>query len=416
MAFLQRCLTGVMAVGVALACAGVAKAQDVDARRPAPQEPSSVEAGRARWERMSPGERERIARLFEEYRGLPEADRERMRSHLERMAQVRRELEADIPDVLRAKLAQLEPEARRQVLREYLESAMGERTERLRAKLPPEFLQKLEGATPERRAELWSEQRAAWREQGAERALQFLGRQLQLSPEEVERIRTLPPPEKFAAIADLGRREMERRGPPPGVDPQEFRDWLRLPPRECMERMHGHGMRGFRGEPGVRPPWEEREGRGEFGGLDRRGPPPGGRPPEGRPEGRPGEPGHRPPDGERRPPRRESKLSREAQVQFWRAQRPDKEWIVELAAEPRDARRQEVERRIRARVLELLRAQPGLDAAEVERLGSLQGREYGEALRNIVGDPSHGWGWGERRRRDKPRDDAPPGTPPPREN
>ncbi|HUR29382.1 MAG TPA: DUF3106 domain-containing protein, partial [Planctomycetota bacterium] len=71
-----------------------------------------LEQARARWERMSPAERARIAQHFDEFRGLPVAERERMKSHLKRIAEARREIEAGIPDELRTKLEQLEPAER----------------------------------------------------------------------------------------------------------------------------------------------------------------------------------------------------------------------------------------------------------------------------------------------------------------
>ncbi len=367
-----------------------------------------LEQARARWEHMSPAERARIAQHFNEFRGLSEAERERMVSHLNRVAEARREIEARIPDELRAKLEQLEPSERHQVLREYVESAMGERAERLREKMSPELLQKLDGATPAEREELLRTRREELRNR-APRVIDYLGRQLALPPEEIERLKALPPQEMRSAIGDLGRREMERHGPPPGVDPQEFRGWHELPPPEFMERMHCHGMRGFRGD-GERggPP----DGRSRFGEIGPPDAPFGGTPgarPEVRPEGREGERGARsggplPTDGPRGP-RRESRLTTEGQTLVLRAVRPEREWIVELAAQPREARREEIEKRIHARVVESLRTQTAVSAAELARLDSLRGREFFEALHGIIGDPPRAFG--ERRRHEPPRDESP---------
>ena len=94
-----------------------------------------------------------------------------------------------------------------------------------------------------------------------------------------------------------------------------------------------------------------------------------------------------------------------------RAMRPDKEWIVELATETREVRREEIIKRIHTRVVDLLRTQPEVSAEEITRLDTLQGREFLEALREIAGDPMPGWG--DRRRRDHPHDEPPP---PPRQN
>ncbi|MEO7153971.1 MAG: DUF3106 domain-containing protein [Planctomycetota bacterium] len=373
-----------------------------------------LDQARSRWEHLSPAERARIAQHFDEFRGLPEAERARMMSHLNRLAQARREIEARIPEELRAKLSQLAPEERREVLREYVEITMGERAERLREKMSPEELTRLDGATPAEREELLHARREELRDR-APRALTYLAGQLQLPPEEIERLKALPPHEMLDALAGLGRREMERRGPPPGVDPEEFKRWLELPPHEFMERMHGHGMRGFRGDGERGPP---PDGRGRPGGLGRPGGPPdgpGGRPGV-RPEGRGGErgprPGMPPPEGPRGP-RREGRLGTEGQRIVGRAMRPDSQWIVELADLPRESRREEVLKRIHARVIEVLGTQPAVTPAELAKLDALQGPEFFEALRDIVGDLPRGPGElgrgpGEHRRRDRPRDEPPP--------
>ena len=92
-----------------------------------------------------------------------------------------------------------------------------------------------------------------------------------------------------------------------------------------------------------------------------------------------------------------------------RALRPDSQWIVELATETREARREEIVRRIHGRVVDFLRSQPAVTQAEIERLDSLQGREFMDALREIAGDPPPGFG--DRRRHDRSREEpAPPSS------
>src|SRR6185436_464856 len=126
-----------------------------------------------------------------EFRGLPEAEREKMKAHLDRVVQARRDIEANMPAELRAKLEQLQPAERHQVLREYVESTMGERAERLRGKLSAEMLQKLDSASPAEREQLLREHHAGLRDR-APKVLAYLGRQLALPPEEMERLKSLP--------------------------------------------------------------------------------------------------------------------------------------------------------------------------------------------------------------------------------
>lgn len=94
------------------------------------------------------------------------------------------------------------------------------------------------------------------------------------------------------------------------------------------------------------------------------------------------------------------------------ASRPDSQWIVELATQSREERREEIFKRIHTRVLDVLRTQPTVTPEEIAQLEGLAGREFFEALREIAGDPEPGFG--ERRRRDHPRNEPPP-PPPPRE-
>ena len=363
----------------------------------------ALDQARARWERMSVEERGRIKQRFDEFRGLPEAERERVTAHLSRVAQTRREIEARIPDEMRAKLDQLDPHQRHEVLREYVESTMGERADRLREKMSPELLAKLQSASPAEREVLLRGRSDELRERCAPRAIKYLGRRLELPPEEVARLEGLPGPEQLAAVEELGRRELQRRGPPPGVGAQEFRGWQELPPPEFMDRMHRHGMRGFRDDIGGPP--MDRDQRGDGGRHEGR--------PESGPEGWPGERGPRPGDGPGGPPRgprRESKLAPDVHRQVQRAGRPDPLWIVDLAHLPPEERRAEMMERSHARILDVLRAQKEVTAEELTALEALRGREFFEAVRDVIGDPPQEFG--DRRRRDGPRDGPPEGPPP----
>lgn len=335
-----------------------------------------LQAARERWERLSNEERARLSERFEEFRNMPEAERERMRAHLARIAEARREIEASIPPQTRARLDGLDEASRRQVLREYVELAMAERAERLRAKMPPELCKRLEGASLPEREALLRERRGELHERGAPRVIDYLGRKLDLPAEEIERLKGLPPDERAASIEALSKRELARRGPPPGVSPEEYQRWLELPPREMFECLHRHGVRGFgpdRGGPPDRPgSTEPREGFGP-GGRE-------GRPPEGpRPEG--GAKG--PPRG----PRREGRIAKSAQAEVWSALRPEAAWVLELADLGRDQRREEIGRRARAKAIEVLRRSPEVTPQDLERLEGSSGREFHEALREIAGDP-----------------------------
>lgn len=354
-----------------------------------------LQAARERWERLSNEERARLSERFDEFRNMPEAERERMRAHLARIAEARREIEASIPAQTRARLDGLDEASRRQVLREYVELAMSERAERLRAKMSPDLCKRLEGASLSEREALLRERRGELHERGAPRVIDYLGRKLDLPGEEIERLKGLPAEQRAASIEALSKRELARRGPPPGVSPEEYQRWLELPPREMFECLHRRGVRGFGPDRGGPP---DRQG----AGAARDVPGPGGRDgrladgphPEGGAKGSP------------RGPRREGRIAKSAQAEVWSALRPEAAWVLELAELSRDERREEIGRRARAKAIDVLRRSPEVTAQDLQRLEASSGREFHAALREIAGDPpgrsrgewgGRGWGGPESR-------------------
>jgi hypothetical protein len=392
-----------------LALCAVAIAPNANAARP--QNPPSPEGGpergrepsaeaRRRWQELDPAERERLRQRYEEFQKLAPDRRAEIEERLGRLQRLRQEAEERVPPELKAKLEKLSPEERREVLRDYFLTEFQNRGERIREKLPEEWRQRLENAGPEEREELLHQLREQRRQSEAPGAIEHLGRSLQLPREEVERLKGLPPEEQIRAIEDLRRSELQRGGPPPGLSPEEWQRWRELPAPDLMERWHRHDS--WRGHGGP--------ARGQWPGRDRSAPD-GPRPDrEGRPEwgpkpdrpdssGRPGGPGGElppPPEGMDRPGgvRAPGQLSPSAARELHRALRPDSQWVIEFAELPSEERRARISERCRERALTALENLPEVDPSTLERLRALQGREFFEALRPLVGgfSPRRGFG------------------------
>jgi hypothetical protein len=206
-----------------------------------------------------------------------------------------------------------------------------------------------------------------------------LGRDLDLPPAEVERLRGLPPDARAREIAELHRRDLVRRveqhGLPPSVSPDEWARWKELQTPEFLELWKAR-VKG-----GPRPPEDA--------------PPPSGRPQR---------------DGARPP-----KLDPERLRKLGDSMRPDPRGFAELSKLAPEARREAVDGRIRERVLKHLEALPELfGAVELARLRALRFQELLDAVRARVREVAPPPPRGEAHPPGQPPPGAPhPGRPPP---
>lgn len=342
-----RTLTLVLLWLVALC--GVAGAQ---AERPEFDRQRAIE----RWQRATPEERQRLRSCYEELRRLGPEARSQLRERQAVLRQVMKRILRQLPPEQVRALEALPPEARERVRAELLRGFLEERGQLLRDSLPAEVEEAMRRApTVQERAAILGrfmlERRDSFRSGGLGR----LSSDLELTPAETAELQRLPERERLEAAMRLRRRWVEdkvvKRGLPGGMPP------------ETWERMQSLGNQEFFEE--LRP-WV---GRGMFEGLG------AAREPRARP-GAPGAPG----TDARRPSREDQLLL----LQLRRAMRPDPQRLLELSHLRPVERRAEVERRVRAAVLEVLRGQRGADSEPYRRLSGLQGLEFRRELERLT--------------------------------
>jgi len=201
----------------------------------------TLEAARQRWERLSPEERVRARDRYEKYLALSEAERAELALRAQRLKEDSARLQRELSPEVRDRLSTLEPAKRHELIGELLESEAREKGQRIRELLPESVVKRLESARPEDRARFLAEFKSQQRKRVMRYAIDQLGRRLQLSPQEVERLKSLPDDERAQAVLELRKqlteREAEEFGLPPGLTRREWDSWESLPPEEFFERM-----------------------------------------------------------------------------------------------------------------------------------------------------------------------------------
>jgi hypothetical protein len=216
-------------------------ASGVNAR--AVQEPSSptLDAARARWERLSPEEKARLQKNYERYRALSEEERRNLAERARVLHDERERVGKDLPPQTRERLQQLDPDTRREVMRDMVEGEVRERGARIREKMPDAWIQRLEQARPEDRARYLAEFQHRARERITLAAIDKIGRKLDLPREETERLKGLPSEQRMTELLELKKRvsarDAERFGLPDGMTQAQWDEWQALPPAEFFERM-----------------------------------------------------------------------------------------------------------------------------------------------------------------------------------
>lgn len=215
----------------ASACLGLGGSDD----RQAP----SLESLRARWERFSPEQKERARARFERYLAMSEEGRQQLalsaRALRERVERVQEELEAKAPE----RVADLEPEKRRTIVREIVAEQSRELGARIRARFPVQWIERIQDAPPEERARLLRQFQLQQRDRIARFAIGELGQRLGMPAQEIARMQALPGQERGQAVLELRQRlsarEASEHGLPPGITPEQWNTWLALSPEEFFE-------------------------------------------------------------------------------------------------------------------------------------------------------------------------------------
>ena len=326
-----------------------------------------------RWERMSKQEREVLRARFEELRRLSPEERAALEERHRGVKSMRERVHGQLSPEVRRKLEQLEPEQRRDFLREELVEEARGRGARIREKLPREFERELEAAPAERRPQMLENFLRRQYEHRAERRLNHLAKQLELPDAERQRIAALPPREQRRELSRLEKERVVRMAdtkgaPPPGMQASEWERLRQLPPEAFLDEMMRR--RVFEG-------------------------------PHASPRG----------DGEAREP----SLNKAARQRLFRLLRPDATERMEFARMPRAERERHVLERVSERALEFLEREALVEPAELERLRGLSGQERMRALRELVRErrAPHSGPHGRERPRDPRRRDGPDGPPEP---
>jgi hypothetical protein len=205
------------------------------------QSSPTLESARARWERLSPEDKARLQQNYERYRAMSEEERRTLAERARVLRDERERVNAELPPQTRERLQKLDPDTRREVMRDMVEGEVRERGARIREKMPDAWIQRLEQARPEDRARFLADFQHRARERVTLAAIDKIGRKLDLPREETERIKALPGDQRLAQLLELKKRmsarDAERFGLPDGMSPAQWNEWQALPPAEFFERM-----------------------------------------------------------------------------------------------------------------------------------------------------------------------------------
>lgn len=232
-----RALATLVVVFAMLAC------ERSDVREPAATEVADaheIELARSRWERLSPDERDAALARYEEYRRFAPTEQKELLARARRMRETSQRVQSELSNDVLAKLRDLEPEKRREALREIVRDEAREKGQEIRAKLPDAWLERLESARPEQRPAILAQFREKHLKRIADFALERTGASLGLAGAEIQRMKELPPDERAQAVLDLRKRAIEKdaseNGLPPGMTAQDWQELTRLSPEEFFVR------------------------------------------------------------------------------------------------------------------------------------------------------------------------------------
>lgn len=307
-------------------------------------ESPTLERARQRWERLSPDDQARYRDRYERYQALGEDERRGLAERARRVHEAKERLRATLSEEMRAKLDGLEPRQRETVINELVQNELRARGARIREKLPADVVERLERARPEERGRILFACQKETREKFAGEAIGRLGRKLGLPEAEIERLKSLPGPERVAAALELGKqssmREVNESGLPPGVSAAQWNELSALPPNEFFERVrHHHHEHDWRG-----------------GGLD-----------------------HRDKDGREFRRGGPPSLPRE----LMEALRPSAEDVLRYADLPADERRARIFELRRGRVIAMLAERKMCDEQRLAELGTLDEGALYRRLREL---------------------------------
>ncbi len=210
----------------------------IAAQEPAKDTPT-LQSARARWERFSPEEKERARANYERFIALSEEEREQLVERARRLHVRVDRVQGELMQNAHERLAGMDPEKRRVLVREIVADESREVGARIRGRLPENWLERLEKARPQDRARFLRQFQLQQRDRVARYAIGELGQRLGLPPDEIERMQRLPGEERGQAVLDLRKRlsahDANESGLLPGITREQWDAWLALPPEEFFE-------------------------------------------------------------------------------------------------------------------------------------------------------------------------------------
>ncbi|MCC7010936.1 MAG: DUF3106 domain-containing protein [Planctomycetes bacterium] len=318
-----------------------------------------IEEARKRWRDLPEERRREIAERYENWRKLSPDERERLRERWRTFEDLRRGAQQALPDHVRGDLSKLPPHEQRQALSSMTLEQISERGRSVLDRLPREWRERVEHASPEQRREMFQSFKSSMHEKVLAR-LDEAVREGRIEADEAQRLRKADPCELGRRLVELeahGFRDLvEHRGLPAYVSAEQWQAWKELPPSEMWRRFHD-----------AKRSCEPREGHRDDHG----------------------------PRGERGP-------SDERVHRLRECMKPEPSWYLETVGGSREAQFEALGARIRERLLEKLAETPDLvDSETLAKLRQLEGREFFEALSRALPELQPPWTTGGRWRGDK---------------
>lgn len=373
---------------------------------------AALDLARQRWQHLTADERAAILARYSEYDRMGARDKQELVERARRLRETSQRVQSELSAPIRERLRQLEPEKRREAMREIVGGEARARGQEIRAKLPDAWVERLETAPPEQRIAILGQFRERHLKRIADFAIERLGTTLGIDETERRRLQALPIDQRADAVLDLRKRAIERdaseNGLPPGMTAEDWRELVRLEPQEFFTRVQQYRQRRVESEddPSVRADANdararadakaasgsqtqgaanEPRARGDAQPRDLESSAQGMTPRDGAvpapPEGaRAGAAPPRAPNPERMTPERREGLER-----LLAAVQQHAEDVIELVDLPKDERREKLFEIRRARCIEILRAYRLVSPQQMSELESLGEKRFHEVVRKVLG-------------------------------
>ena len=270
-------------VTAAQAPAAQAQAPRTQAKPPQPRAQTSLgrsESPNERWQRLTDAERAELRARFEAYQRLGPREKHELVERANRLRATSDDVQRELPAHVRERLDELQPERRREALREIVGGEARERGRDVREKMPGAWVTRLEQAGPEERLAILAEFKETQIKRLCEMALKKLAPALGLDEAELQRTLALPLEQRAAAVLELRKRAHQlaaaENGLPLGMTASDWRQLQTLDPERFFARLQDVRRRAL-ADKAAREEWqalspEERASRitpGRLEGLQR---------------------------------------------------------------------------------------------------------------------------------------------------